>query len=146
MRRREEAVRPNMSWRDCLCCCNKSRILQDPGFQSGAKGGPAPAGKTERAETIDGDTLHRKFTSAVDKLQISNANLMKENEELKAEVKALKEAANREMLLGRNSISRDAPTTSTGGIISRRKNTQAMVFEEGDEDEVDSDGEEKGSR
>lgn len=136
-----------MSWRDCLCCCNKSRVIQDPSFQSGAKAGTGVIDKNQGAETIDGDTLHRKFAAAVDKLQISNANLLKENEELKAEIKMLKQAADREMLLGRNNLSQSAPTTTTtGGIISRRKNTQALVVEEGDEEEEDSGDEGKSSR
>ena len=78
---------------------------------------------------------------------MSSTLLLHENEKLKAEVKQLKEAANREVLLGRGGFSNSSSAMSgpTSGIISRRKTSQAMVLEEeGDED--DSDEDEKDSR
>ena len=134
-----------VSWRDCLGCCNRKRIGQDPGAQHGKSG--VGDNKTMSAESIDGDTLQRKFIAAVEKLQVSNATLLHENEKLKAEVKQLKEAANREVLLGRGGFSNSSSAMSgpTSGIISRKKTSQAMVLEEeGDED--DSDEDEKDSR
>ena len=42
--------------------------------------------------------------AAVEKLQKNNATLLHENEKLKAEVRALKESADKEALLGRGSL------------------------------------------
>ena len=62
-------------------------------------------GTTEEGQdVIDSDTLHRKFMAAVEKLQKNNATLLHENEKLKAEVRALKESADKEALLGRGSL------------------------------------------
>lgn len=95
-------------------------------------------GTTEEGqEVIDSDTLHRKFMAAVEKLQKNNATLLHENEKLKAEVRALKESADKEALLGRGSLRGNHGIG--GGVVARRKGATTILQEDNEEDEESSD-------